>query len=443
MLEPLKEVEEQQSYSISEMNPTSSPFLSEILENISDGIFSLDSYGRFIYLNSAAEHLLERSRSDLLGASFWTCFPDAAGTPLYDYYLAALTTQTPQTFEWWFSPLGKWFDVRTYPGKNLFTIYLRNITMQKNNEAALRESEEMFRMITENSTDMISRIAMNGTYLYVSAASRTLLGYEPDALVGSSVFDMLHPDDLQFTDGHKEPSLTDLRIDLSAYRIRKKDGTYIWFETTARPILDKRGLNKEVITVSRDITARKHVENQLRETNELLQRISTVDALTGVANRRGFDECLLKEWKQGSRMSTPLSLILVDIDFFKRYNDSYGHIEGDICLQRVAESLRKAAKRPGDFIARYGGEEFVVLLPSTDAAGARTVAEHLRQQVELLQIPHTRSEHSPYITISSGTATMIPSRDMDPSELFLRADKALYQAKQEGRNVVRLYHRDE
>ncbi|WP_282936746.1 diguanylate cyclase [Paenibacillus sp. RC67] len=443
MLEPLKEVEEQQYYNINEMSLTSSPFLSDILENITDGIFCLDGFGRFIYLNSTAESLLEQSRTDLMGASVWTCFPEVSSSPLYEYYLAAMTTQTPQTFELWFSPLNKWFDVRTYPGKKMFTVYFRNITMSKNNEIALRESEQMYRMITENSTDMISRIAMNGTYLYVSPASKALLGYEPDALIGSSVFDILHPDDLQFADEHKEQSLADLRIDLSSYRIRKKDGTYIWFETTARTILDNRGLNKEVITVSRDITARKHVEKQLLETNELLQKISTVDALTGVANRRGFDECLIKEWKQGSRMATPLSLILVDIDFFKRFNDSYGHIEGDLCLKRVADSLKKAAKRPGDFIARYGGEEFVIILPSTDALGAQTVAEHLREQVELLHIPHTRSEHSPYITISSGTATMIPNHDTDPSELFLRADKALYQAKQEGRNVVRLYHRDE
>ncbi|WP_051620343.1 sensor domain-containing diguanylate cyclase [Paenibacillus sp. UNC451MF] len=443
MLEPLKEVEEQQPYTISEMNHTSTPFLSDILENITDGIFCLDDFGRFTYLNSTAESLLERSRTDLLGASIWTCFPESSGTPLYDYYLAAVTTQTPQTFELWFAPLNKWFEVRTYPGRQMFTTYFRNITMSKNNEIALRESEEMYRMITENSTDMISRIAMDGTYLYVSPATKTLLGYEPEALIGSNVFAMLHPDDFRFADELTEKSLNDVRIDLGSYRIRKKDGTYIWFETTARTILDNSGLNKEVITVSRDITARKHVEKQLRETNELLQKISTVDALTGVANRRGFDECLLKEWKQGSRMSTPLSLILVDIDFFKRYNDSYGHIEGDFCLKRVAESLKKAAKRPGDFIARYGGEEFVIILPSTDALGARTVAEHLREQVELLQIPHTRSEHSPYITISSGTATMIPNHDTEPSELFLRADKALYQAKQEGRNVVRLYHRDE
>lgn len=440
MLDPLKQIEEPQDRSA---NTASYTLPLAILENITDCIMNLDAFGRITFMNGAAEKMLERSRDELLGTSVWTSFPQAIGTPLYDNYLASMATQHPHSFEFFYGTLNKWFKFHVYPGKDMFTIYFRDITARKNNEKLRRESEQMYKMIADNSTDMISRVSMDGTYLYVSPASKSLLGYDPDELLGRHLYELLHPDDFSINEikGLKQIIHSDKR--LSEYRIRRKDGTYIWFETTARTILHPSGRDKEIISVSRDVSARKHVEKQLLEANELLQKISTVDALTGVANRRGFDEYLKKEWKQASRMSTPLSLILIDIDYFKRYNDTYGHVEGDICLRLVAECLKKAAKRSIDFIARYGGEEFVIILPATDTAGARTVAEHLRIQVEALQIPHTRSESSSYITISLGTATMIPTRDSDPKELFLRADKALYQAKQEGRNLVRLYYSNE
>ncbi|MCS7460189.1 sensor domain-containing diguanylate cyclase [Paenibacillus doosanensis] len=413
--------------------------LSAVLENITDGIMNLDALGRFTYVNSAAERMLERSRSELLGTFVWTSFPAAVGTAIYDNYLAAMATQIPASFEFFIPTLNRWLDVRVYPGRHNYTAYFRDITADKTKEKSLRESEAMYRMIADNSTDMIARISMDGTYLYVSPACRTLLGYEPEELIGRCLYDLLHPDYSQVPLADLIAETAKCGMNLRESLARKKDGTYIWFETTARTILDNLGLHKELITISRDISARKHIEKQLLETNELLQKISTVDALTGVANRRGFDECLQREWKQGRRIGAPLSLIIVDIDYFKRFNDTYGHAEGDQCLKLVAESLKKAARRPVDFIARYGGEEFVIILPCTDAAGAQTVAEQLGEHVEELQIPHSRSESSPYITISSGTATMIPSQDVDPKELFLRADKALYQAKQDGRNRVRLY----
>lgn len=440
MLDPLKEIEKRQPFTFEETEDDSFALPQAILENITDGILNLDAFGRITYMNNAAEKMLERPRTELLGMSVWTSFPTAVGTPLYDNYLASMATQRTHTFDFYYSAINKWFKFHAYPGKDLFTILFRDITIRKNNEKLRKESEQMYKMIADNSTDMISRVSTDGIYLYVSPASKTLLGYEPEELLGQNMYGLLHPEDFPNEGNASFKDSINSKTMLTEYRIRRKDGTYIWFETTARTILDPYGLRKEIISVSRDVSSRKHVEKQLLEANELLQKISTVDALTGVSNRRGFDEYLKKEWKQCSRMAVPLSLILIDIDYFKHYNDTYGHVEGDICLRLVAESLKKAAKRSIDFIARYGGEEFVIILPSTDASGAQTVAEHLRMQVEALQIPLTRSEGSSYITISLGTATMIPTRDSDPKELFLRADKALYQAKQEGRNLVRLYY---
>lgn len=176
---------------------------------------------------------------------------------------------------------------------------------------------------------------------------------------------------------------------------------------------------------------------QLEELNQMLQRLSSLDGLTGIANRRHFDLILKQEWRRALRDATPLSLILIDVDFFKAYNDTYGHQMGDDCLKRVANSLKDVLKRPTDLIARYGGEEFVVLLPKTDVGGAIALAEEMRAGVEALGIAHARSQATDRVTISLGVATVTPNPDSSHAELIAEADHALYQAKQEGRNRVK------
>ncbi|HBG06447.1 MAG: hypothetical protein A2075_13090 [Geobacteraceae bacterium GWC2_58_44] len=175
---------------------------------------------------------------------------------------------------------------------------------------------------------------------------------------------------------------------------------------------------------------------QLQEISDELRRLSILDALTGLGNRRHFEYMLEREWLRAMRSATPLSLILFDIDFFKRYNDNYGHQAGDDCIRVVAEKMGGFARRPGDTSARYGGEEFVLLLPGTDMAQAAAIAEACRVCVESLEIPHSRSKVSDVVTISAGVATMVPDHDTGRRELVEAADKALYQAKSEGRNRV-------
>ncbi len=178
------------------------------------------------------------------------------------------------------------------------------------------------------------------------------------------------------------------------------------------------------------------IQQRLIGENESLKDLTYIDALTGIGNRRRFNETLEVEWSRGIRHGRPLSLLMIDIDHFKAYNDAYGHGQGDYCLQQVASVLSNGLRRTVDFVARYGGEEFAVVLPDTDAEGALSVAEHLRNEVESHAIAHSQSPVAPVVTISAGAATTIPSTKTSPYHLVEIADRGLYSAKQHGRNRV-------
>ena len=178
--------------------------------------------------------------------------------------------------------------------------------------------------------------------------------------------------------------------------------------------------------------------SELQRANEKLEELSRIDPLTGVANRRHFNEMLLREWRRGIREGTPLALLLIDVDFFKRFNDNYGHLRGDECLQAVARALNSAFRRPGDLVARYGGEEFAVVLPNSCGEVAR-VAERCRAAVEALDIPHAKSEVADHVTVSVGISSVMPGDTLSPDYLLDCADKGLYVAKERGRNRVE-YH---
>ena len=180
-------------------------------------------------------------------------------------------------------------------------------------------------------------------------------------------------------------------------------------------------------------------QQRLAEMNKRLMRLSILDGLTGIPNRRRFDESLGIEWKRAMRNKTPISLILMDIDYFKLYNDHYGHQEGDECLKKVAKTLESLIQRPTDLVSRYGGEEFVALLPETGPDGAKILAERMRQTVEELCIPHQQSKVSKCVTLSLGVASVVPERGESAEKLVEMADKALYKAKQSGRNRVELF----
>ncbi|ALO25181.1 MULTISPECIES: diguanylate cyclase domain-containing protein [Leptospira] len=179
--------------------------------------------------------------------------------------------------------------------------------------------------------------------------------------------------------------------------------------------------------------------DQLQEVNSYLVAISRTDSLTGLYNRRYFDEILTTEWKRCWRTGAGIALIMLDIDHFKLYNDTYGHQGGDQCLKQVARAIRDCARRAGDVAARYGGEEFAVILPETNESNAVVVSRNILENVEKMAIPHSASKTNSIVTVSIGMATLSPSPENSITELIERADKALYLAKEEGRNCLRFY----
>jgi diguanylate cyclase (GGDEF)-like protein len=182
-----------------------------------------------------------------------------------------------------------------------------------------------------------------------------------------------------------------------------------------------------------DVTTLLENSLALERANSQLARLSTTDGLTGVANRRMFDRTLVQEWLRSTRNQQPVSLLMIDIDYFKRYNDHYGHLAGDACLRQVAEVLQGCAQRSGELVARYGGEEFALLLPGADEQAARVVAQRCMDQLRLAQIPHAASSVSSWLTLSIGMATLVALPDQPADTLVKTADDALYRMKKAGR----------
>jgi diguanylate cyclase (GGDEF)-like protein/PAS domain S-box-containing protein len=235
-----------------------------------------------------------------------------------------------------------------------------------------------------------------------------------------------------------------------------KENRIIPIEAWGKPVYNERGEIKYAIAAFQDITERKQAEKiladynqilkqqvaertaELQKANQELSRLANLDGLTQLANRRRFDEYLAAEWQRHLREQQYLSLILIDIDYFKRYNDHYGHQGGDDCLIRVAQILANIPQRPTDLVARYGGEEFVVVLPHTNREGALTVANSIQQTIASFCIPHACSEVSQFVTLSIGVSSLIPTPEASLEDLIARTDEALYEAKNQGRNCIRI-----
>ncbi len=217
-------------------------------------------------------------------------------------------------------------------------------------------------------------------------------------------------------------------------RLRRKDNSFVWALCYAKTTPDESGRADGFNGFAIDISETVRVEQELKRVNEKLKLLSVIDGLTQIPNRRKFDEYLSSEWKRHFRDKDKISLILSDIDYFKLYNDNYGHQEGDSCLIKVARSIDDSTNRSSDLAARYGGEEFAVILPYTDEDGAMAVAEEIRTNVKNLEIPHEKSKVNEHVTLSLGVATAIPGKHNSVEGLLALADEALYDAKEKGRN---------
>jgi diguanylate cyclase (GGDEF)-like protein len=190
------------------------------------------------------------------------------------------------------------------------------------------------------------------------------------------------------------------------------------------------------------VRARVRTQLTIKRQADAMRELTLTDALTGVANRRSFNETMENEWRRCTRSSTPMAVIMIDIDHFKHYNDAYGHQAGDVCLQQVSAAMKRCAGRPPDMLARYGGEEFIILLPQVGLDGAEVVAQRILEEVRLLKIPHKASSVGPEVTVSLGVSSALPTEASDSSTLIRAADALLYRAKETGRDRYCIAPRD-
>lgn len=297
--------------------------------------------------------------------------------------------------------------------------------------AVLAAKEADFRLLAEESSDMVMRIGFDERIIYVSPSCVRLLGWVADQLRGTFALAGVNAEDLphvrETVRALKQGEVEESRL---VYRTRHRDGNEIWLETALRATRDpETGRVNGVVAISRDMTAHKDLEQKLAT-------LAIKDGLTGLANRRHFDDMLQQEWRRAERGGTPVSLVMMDVDYFKKFNDQYGHQAGDSCLKAVAKVIAAEARRPGDLAARYGGEEFVLLLPNTDEVGCALVAERIRQSLETLNLSHALNPPTKRVTMSIGGATGWPNAETQGNHpsLIAAADRALYAAKHAGRD---------
>jgi diguanylate cyclase (GGDEF)-like protein/PAS domain S-box-containing protein len=410
-----------------------------VLDSLIDQIAVLDKEGEIIAINKAWINFSKENGGDLsrcgIGNNYLTVCQEEVRSGILQVFQGSVNHFT---FEY---PCHsdremRWFLLRATPiainqnGNNGVVVSHVNITDRKLAELQLKRNEERYRLIAENSTDFISVHTIEGMYVYVSPISRSLFGYKPTELLNQSAFDFFHPDDMDEIKSSYNKMLSSEGIQTVAYRFLRKDGKFIWLETKSQKVLSTEGKSEEIICISRDIT------NHKRKIKKLEKTIYT-DELTGLYNRRFFNLKLNEEGKQNGQIEKPLSLLVIDIDYFKKYNDTYGHQKGDDCLTLVAQALKNNV-RETDPVCRIGGEEFCVILSNTRKEIALSIAENLCKKIEGLKIPHKASNVSKYVTISIGVTTISGTdfTQIDQNELFSLADQALYKAKESGRNQV-------
>ncbi|MCG2750322.1 MAG: diguanylate cyclase [Desulfobacteraceae bacterium] len=413
--------------------------IQKAMDSASDAFILSDTRGKPLYLNPAFSDLFGYSLEDLNKDQGVSPFQPKPGwdDPVRSFVQPGQPRTGEMTVRAQNGRMVKIFarvdSVYDEAEKIIGTIAVySDITERKETEQALRESEERFRTIAVTARDAIATLDNDGNISYWNSAAEMILGYSAEEVMGKNLHTFLPPS--KYVEAHLtefprfqqsgEGNAVGKTLELEAIR---KDGTVIPVELSLSSFQSKGQWC--ALGILRDITDRKKVEAELRS-------LSVQDGLTHVSNRRFFDEKLDNEWKRMTREKQPLSLIMCDIDYFKSFNDTYGHQMGDDVLKKVATTLNSTIKRPGDLLARYGGEEFVVVLPNTDANGAALLAETLRNRVESLNIEHRGAQVRKVVTLSLGVATMIPSDGSAPEQLISEADKALYQAKNAGRNQV-------
>lgn len=334
-----------------------------------------------------------------------------------------------------------YYSITSIIGAILSGFLLEHLWKSNYLEKELVESEERNRRLIEFLPEPLI-IHSNGKIIYSNKASQSLLAEGTDvSILNNKFIDFVHADSLDIV--KKRLQIIQQSIHISLDQIEEKlltiNKKIFYAEVKSISILYKGEL--AILTIFRDITERKITEEKINSLNNKLQRLASVDGLTGIANRRTFDETFSKEWGKHQLEYAPLSIILFDIDYFKLYNDNYGHGKGDECLKQLATAISEMMQGYDNrLFARYGGEEFVVLAPNMNEKQAVAFAEEIRSKIESLQISHDFSNINSFVTCSIGVASCIPSTTDAMATLLERADIALYQAKKRGRNRVETHY---
>lgn len=415
------------------------------LVELSPDTIAVHQEGKIVYINPAGLKLLHATHEEeVIGRFIFDIihpdYRELVQQRVYQSYFENKNTDIAR--EKFITLDGQAIDVEVitspipFRGKPATQVIVRDITEKLKLEEDLRQSHQrMQRILTKAKIGTALVDVKEGRLLGTDSVLQQMLGYSEEELLYKTFSELTFPDDNQQNIDLYEELIEGKR---EHYHLEKryirKDGTIIWGDLTVSLVNENP---PSIMAMVKNITERKQAEQQLREAQELWQQISTLDGLTGIANRRYFDEKLESEWRHSIENSTPLSLILIDIDYFKAYNDSYGHLGGDDCLKKVAKALKEALKKPSYLACRYGGEEFAIILPDTDRDGAMLTAENIRMAIEQLEIPHKQSKVSDHVTVCVGYATKKPTSFISIKEMIYQSDKALYRAKKEGRNRIK------
>lgn len=305
-------------------------------------------------------------------------------------------------------------------------------------ESDLQSDSAVYRTLLESTKAIPWKVDWaSKRFTYIGPQIEALLGWQPESWITIEDWAArMHPDDrdyvVNFCVAQSQAGL-DHEAD---YRALTKDNGHVWIRDVVHVVRNDQGEPEALVGFMFDISERKKTEERLLAMQKELEALSFKDGLTNIANRRRFNASLELEWESARSNGQPLSVLMFDIDFFKQYNDLYGHVKGDRCLVDIAQTLDLALDGPRDLVARFGGEEFVVLLPQADASVALKVAERCQRLIKKQAIIHAQSPHEQRITVSIGVGSVVPGEHMKPSDFIEAVDRQLYVAKRNGRNRI-------
>ena len=404
----------------------------------------LDKDFNFMRVNRAYADKGGMRSEDFVGKNHFDLYPDKENRKIFEqvidtgeaYYVEEKTFEHPTLgmtyWDWSLQPLiGHEEEVI---GLLLAVI---DVTAKKQAQLAMQEKEAYLHSIMDATVEVILTMDSDSMIEMVNPSVEQVFGYRQEELLGKNI-SLLMPEGIANKHQHwvdhylssDEDRISGRMLDTEG---KRKDGVIFPLSVS---VSDKVIGGRHVFTsVMRDITEQHNAMDALKVKNTELQYLSSHDELTGLHNRRTADEFLQREWNRAVRAKSTISVMMIDIDYFKKFNDRYGHQAGDSCLHRVAGAMTSVLNRPSDIVARYGGEEFIAILPETDSQGALLVAENIRLKVMNLEIPHEDSNKQ-FVTVSIGVGTTQPVKLMNYERLVSCADKALYEAKDSGRNCT-------